>query len=68
MSRRHARHQRPWVVHLAQQTHLSARQFNRVFKADTGTTPANYIEAIRTEAACRLLETTRAPIEEIARR
>jgi transcriptional regulator GlxA family with amidase domain len=55
------------VSALAQRTHLSARQFNRVFKADTGTTPADHIEAIRTEAACRLLETTPAPIEEIAR-
>jgi transcriptional regulator GlxA family with amidase domain len=56
------------VSALAQQTHLSARQFSRVFKADAGTTPADHIEAIRTEAACRLLETTGAPIEEIARR
>ena len=53
---------------MARQTHLSARQFSRVFKADAGTSPADHIEAIRTEAACRLLETTRAPIEEIARR
>jgi transcriptional regulator GlxA family with amidase domain len=56
------------VEALAQRTHLSARQFNRIFKADTGTTPADHIEAIRTEVACRLLETTRAPIEEIARK
>jgi transcriptional regulator GlxA family with amidase domain len=56
------------VSALAQRTHLSARQFNRVFKTDTGTTPADHIEAIRTEAACRLLETTRAPIAEIARK
>ena len=56
------------VAALARRTHLSARQFNRVFTADAGTTPADHIEAIRTEAACRLLETTRAPIEEIARR
>jgi transcriptional regulator GlxA family with amidase domain len=55
------------VSALAQRAHLSARQFNRVFRADTGTTPGDHIEAIRTEAACRLLETTRAPIEEIAR-
>lgn len=53
---------------LAHRTHLSARQLTRLFKADTGTTPAEHVEAIRTEAACRLLETTRAPIEEIARR
>jgi transcriptional regulator GlxA family with amidase domain len=55
------------VAALAQHTHLSVRQFSRVFKADTGTTPADHIEAIRTEAACRLLETTRVAIEEIAR-
>ncbi|MET0695247.1 MAG: helix-turn-helix domain-containing protein, partial [Propionibacteriaceae bacterium] len=56
------------VSALAQQAHLSARQFSRLFKAEVGTTPADHVEAIRTEAACRLLETTRAPIEEIARR
>jgi transcriptional regulator GlxA family with amidase domain len=56
------------VSALAQRAHLSARQFSRAFKADTGTTPADHIEAIRTEAACRLLETTPFAIEEIARR
>jgi transcriptional regulator GlxA family with amidase domain len=55
------------VSALARRTHLSARQFSRVFTADIGTTPADHIEAIRTEAACRLLETTRAPIEEVTR-
>ena len=55
------------VTALARQSNLSERQFNRVFKADAGTTPADHIEAVRTEAACRLLETTRAPIEQIAR-
>jgi transcriptional regulator GlxA family with amidase domain len=53
---------------LARQTHLSVRQLNRLFRADVGTTPADHVEAIRTEAACRLLETTNKPIEEIARR
>jgi transcriptional regulator GlxA family with amidase domain len=56
------------VSALAQRTHLSLRQFTRVFRADTGTTPADHVESIRTEAACRLLETTRIPVEEIARR
>ncbi len=55
------------VPALARRTHLSLRQFNRVFKADTGTTPAEHIEAVRTAAACRLLETTRISVEEIAR-
>jgi transcriptional regulator GlxA family with amidase domain len=53
---------------LAHRTHLSARQFSRVFRAETGATPAEHVEAVRTEAACRLLETTQAPIDEIARR
>jgi transcriptional regulator GlxA family with amidase domain len=56
------------VTALAHRTHLSARQFSRVFKAGTGITPAEHVEAIRTEAACRMLETTQAPIDEIARR
>lgn len=56
------------VKALAGQTHLSPRQFNRVFKADTGTTPADHVETVRTEAACRLLETTGASVEDIARR
>ncbi len=55
------------VVALAQRAHLSVRQLTRVFKAETGTTPADHVEAVRTAAACRLLETTRIPIEEVAR-
>ncbi len=55
------------VAGLAHQSHLSERQFSRVFRAEVGTTPADHIEAVRTEAACRLLETTRSPIEQIAR-
>ena len=55
------------VTTLARQSNRSERQFNRVFKADAGTTPADHIEAVRIEAAGRLLETTRAPIEQIAR-
>jgi hypothetical protein len=39
---------------------------NRTFKTDAGTTPADHIEAVRVEAACRLLETTRSSIEQIA--
>jgi hypothetical protein len=40
---------------------------NRTVKTDAGTTPADHIEAVRVEAACRLLETTRSSIEQIAR-
>jgi transcriptional regulator GlxA family with amidase domain len=56
------------VPALAERAHLSVRQLTRLFRADVGTTPADHVEAVRTEAACRLLETTNQPIEEIARR
>jgi transcriptional regulator GlxA family with amidase domain len=52
---------------LAEKMHLSERQFTRVFKAATGTTPAAHVEAVRLEAACRLLETTELPIAHVAR-
>ena len=52
---------------LAARTYLSDRQFSRVFKSEVGITPAEHVEAVRMEAACRLLETTRLGMEEIAR-
>jgi transcriptional regulator GlxA family with amidase domain len=52
---------------LAARTHLSERQFSRLFKSEMGTTPAEYVEAVRMENACRLLETTAGTIEQIAR-
>ena len=55
------------VTAMARKANLSERQFNRLFKADSGTTPADHIEAVRVEAACRLLETTHSSIEQIAR-
>lgn len=55
------------VPALARRAALSERQFRRVFKREVGATPVAHVEAVRLEAACRLLETTRNPIEEIAR-
>lgn len=52
---------------MATQAHLSERQFSRVFKSEVGITPAEHVEAVRMEAACRLLETTGMAMEEIAR-
>ncbi|MFH8249514.1 GlxA family transcriptional regulator [Microbacterium sp. B2969] len=52
---------------MARRTHLSDRQFSRVFKSEVGITPAEHVEAVRMEAACRLLETTLLGVEEIAR-
>ena len=53
---------------LADRAHLSERQFRRVFKAEVGSNPVDYVEGVRVETACALLETTGKPIEEIARR
>ena len=55
------------VASLAARVHLSERQFSRVFKAEIGVTPAEHVEAVRLESACRLLETTTNPVDEIAR-
>jgi transcriptional regulator GlxA family with amidase domain len=52
---------------MAARTHLSERQFSRLFKLEVGITPAEHVEAVRMEAACRLLETTVLTIEQIAR-
>ncbi|MBG6239960.1 transcriptional regulator GlxA family with amidase domain [Mycetocola sp. CAN_C7] len=51
---------------LALRANLSDRQFSRVFKAEVGITPAEHVEAVRMEAACRLLETTTKSMEQIA--
>ncbi|MBO8198106.1 DJ-1/PfpI family protein [Streptomyces smyrnaeus] len=45
---------------------LSERHFARVFRQETGTTPAAYVEAARVEAARRLLESTDQPLDRIA--
>lgn len=55
------------VPALAARVGLSERQFLRVFPAETGHSPAGYVEAARVEAACRLLETTADGLERIAR-
>lgn len=45
---------------------LSERHFARVFRQETGTSPAAYVEAARVEAARRLLETTDEPLDRVA--
>jgi transcriptional regulator GlxA family with amidase domain len=55
------------VEHLAQAACLSPRQFTRVFRMETGQSPARAVENLRLEAARYLLEQGRLPIEEIAR-
>jgi len=55
------------VESLADVAMLSPRQFSRVFREETGQSPAKAIERIRVEAARLMMETTRHPIEIIAR-
>jgi transcriptional regulator GlxA family with amidase domain len=55
------------VPALARQINLSERHFTRVFRAEVGTTAADHVEAVRLEAACRLLETTSRTVEQIAK-
>ena len=55
------------VEQLAQAARLSPRQFTRVFRVETGQSPARAVENLRLEAARYMLEQGRLPIEEIAR-
>ena len=54
------------VETLAKVACLSARQFSRVFRAETGISPAKAIENLRLEAARLLLDQGRLPVETIA--
>jgi transcriptional regulator GlxA family with amidase domain len=55
------------VAALASRAAMSTRTFARVFRNEVGTTPAAYVEAVRVEAARRLLETTDRGVADIAR-
>jgi transcriptional regulator GlxA family with amidase domain len=55
------------VAALARRMNLSERQFARVFKVEVGVSPGDHVEALRLEAACRLLETTTETVDQIAR-
>lgn len=54
------------VAALAQRACLSERHFARAFKAETGLTPAAYVERLRLERARLMLESSSVPIESIA--
>jgi transcriptional regulator GlxA family with amidase domain len=55
------------VEALARLAHMSPRHFARSFRAETGVTPARYVESVRLEAARRALEDTSEPVAVIAR-
>jgi transcriptional regulator GlxA family with amidase domain len=53
---------------LAERMSMSPRNFARVFRVETGTTPATYIRRARIEAVRALLEQSRRGLEDIAGR
>jgi transcriptional regulator GlxA family with amidase domain len=54
------------VTTMARRARMSPRSFARAFRAETGTTPAAYVEALRVEAARRLLESTDLTVAAVA--
>jgi transcriptional regulator GlxA family with amidase domain len=56
------------VDEMARRAHMSARNFARVFRRETGTTPAAYVESLRVDWARRCLEDGDEPVETVARR
>ena len=54
------------VGRLATRAAMSPRHFARLFRAETGSTPAVYVERVRVETARRLLETTSLPVDGVA--
>ena len=54
------------VVALADRMSMSPRNFSRLFRSETGQTPAEFAEWARVDAARCKLEQTHLPIETIA--
>jgi len=55
------------VEQLAEAAHLSPRQFSRLFRAETGQSPAKAVEHLRIEAARLMLESGSHSIDVVAR-
>ncbi|MGX7707776.1 GlxA family transcriptional regulator [Methylobacterium sp. Gmos1] len=57
-----------WAVAkaLAERAGMSPRHFARLFRAETGLTPAAYVETVRIESVRRLLETGDAALKQVA--
>jgi transcriptional regulator GlxA family with amidase domain len=56
------------VATLARRAGVSERHLARLFRAETGTTVADHVEAVRVEAARRLLERDDAGLGSVASR
>jgi transcriptional regulator GlxA family with amidase domain len=55
------------VAHLARRARMSRRNFDRRFREITGTAPATWLTHQRVLRAQQLLESTRLPVEQVAR-
>ncbi|MDB6141419.1 MAG: AraC family transcriptional regulator [Pseudomonas sp.] len=64
---KHNLHSELSVEELAEAAHLSTRQFSRLFRAETGQSPAKAIERLRVESARLMIEGGRHPIDVVAR-
>jgi transcriptional regulator GlxA family with amidase domain len=53
------------VATLAEAARLSPRQFSRLFREETGHSPAKPVERLRADAARVMLETSRHPVEAV---
>jgi transcriptional regulator GlxA family with amidase domain len=51
---------------LAVRSHMSTRNFTRLFKRETGVTPGDFVATARVEAARRLLEAGDSPLKKVA--
>jgi transcriptional regulator GlxA family with amidase domain len=56
------------IRRLAGRAAMSERTFARLFSAETGMTPARYVELVQLDRAKLLLESTRLPLARIAHR
>jgi transcriptional regulator GlxA family with amidase domain len=54
------------VPALAARAGMSERNFSRVFRAEAGVTPAEFVEAARIDAARRMLEESAVPLKRLA--
>ncbi|WP_206419851.1 GlxA family transcriptional regulator [Minwuia thermotolerans] len=54
------------VKRMINRSGLAERTFKRRFKAATGYTPVDYVQALRIEEAKQILETTGDPVEDVA--
>jgi transcriptional regulator GlxA family with amidase domain len=54
------------VCALARRAGMTERSFARIFRSQTGMTPANFVEATRVDVARRLLEETDLPLQRVA--